>query len=346
MTRNDLEDLLDRYLKGTASAAETERVEAWLNDVGNPEAEWFKLDQHTKDKWLASVFGQIRESIGAHEHTHTQHTGTVLAADTQKSKWVIMHSRKHLWRGVAAAAAVLILFFIIRMEWPVWQSRLHPVQLSALTVPLHQRQQITLADGSKILVNERSELRYPKEFNGNTREVYLSGEAYFDVQHDVSRPFIIHTGKVVTTVLGTAFNIKADRAGNTVVVTVTNGKVSVADGSRLLDIITPNEQISFNLSNDRWSKQAVDAQQAVAWQEDEDLHFEDITLAEAAKKLEQRFHVKIDFSNSRIANCRFTGTALAAEGLDKILKVVCAFNNASYRTKADGSILIDGPGCN
>ena len=62
-------------------------------------------------------------------------------------------------------------------------------------------------------------------------------------------------------------------------------------------------------------------------------------------QLQQRFKVKISFANDKVKNCRFTGSALKEEKLDQILKVICNFNNATYQTKADGSIVIDGPGC-
>ena len=328
MDQNIIEALLDRYLKGETSQEENELIENWLEENNNPHSEWLHFSQSRKDQWLADVFDQIQDSLKANE-----------------PKIVAMPQRRHLWRRIAAVAAVLAIFFTLYLEWPSLQNRLHPVQLTALTVPVNQQKQITLADGSKIWVNAGSQLKYPQQFNGETREVYLSGEAYFDIKHDASKPFIIHTGKIITTVLGTAFDIKEDKISHTIQVTVTRGKVSVANGKKRLGVITPNQQISFNLLDSKFVQTEVDANQAIAWQKSE-LHFEDITFAEAASQLQQRFNVKINFSNDKIKNCRFTGTALRGEKLDKILKVICAFNNATYQTKPDGSIIIDGNGCN
>jgi len=257
---------------------------------------------------------------------------------------IAMPRRNPLWKYIAAAAAVLAIFFTAYLEWPVLQNHLHPVQLTALTVPANQKKQITLADGSQVWVNAGSELKYPKAFDAKTREVYLSGEAYFDIKHDISKPFIIHTGRVITTVLGTAFNIREDKTLHTIVVTVTRGKVSVANGNEPLGIITPNQQISFNIQSNKAVQQAVDATLAIAWQKI-DLRFEDQTFAEVAKQLEQRFNVKIGFGNDRIKNCRFTGASLTGEKLEKVLKTICDFNNATYKIQPDGSIIIDGPGC-
>jgi len=328
MSRVDIEDLLDRYLKGEASPQEIERVEAWLNDNDAPGTQWQQMDKESRDQWLSGLLGEISESIS-----------------TNEPKIIVMQPRKNLWRSIAAVAAILAISFTLYLAWPVLQNSLHPAELTALKVAADQKKQVMLADGSKIWVNSGSELKYPQTFNGKTREVYLEGEAYFDIKHDVSKPFIIHTGKVITTVLGTAFNIKADNLQHTVVVTVTRGKVSVANGDEKLGVITPNQQISFNTVNKQHLQRNVDAKQAIAWQ-DTDIHFDDITFADAALQLQQRFKVKIDFANDKIKNCRFTGTAIEGEKLDKILKVICAFNNATYQTKADGTISIDGPGCN
>jgi len=329
MSRNQIESLLDRYLKGETTTKENELVERWLEENDNSNAEWESLDQVAKDQWISGVFGQIKNTI--------QHGEFKVIALSQK--------KRLLWRSIAAAAAVFVISFSLYLEWPVSQNRLHPVPLTALRVPANQKKEITLADGSQVWVNAGSELKYPLTFNGKVREVYLSGEAYFDIAQDATKPFIIHTGKVITTVLGTAFNIREDKSKNIIEVTVTRGKVSVADGEKLLGVLTPNQQISFNTSKEEAVNGTVDANLVIAWQQT-DLHFENITFAEAAAQLQQRFNAKINFRNDKVKNCRFTGTALKGEKLDKILKVICAFNNATYQTNADGSIIIDGAGCN
>lgn len=324
MSRNSIESLLARYQKGQTSSEENILVENWLEQNGNSNSEWLHLDQNSKDKWLGDVFGKIQDTIAADE-----------------PKIVQLHQRNRLWKRIVAVAAVLTLFLTVYYQAPSLFSR---YELATLSVPANQKKQLTLPDGSIVWINAGSELKYPEQFDGKTREVYLKGEAYFDIKHNASKAFIIHTGKVVTTVLGTAFNIKEDESKQTIVVTVTRGKVKVANGSKELGIITPNQQISVDLINSKAIQTQVDASDAIAWQESE-LHFEDITFAEAATKLEQRFNVKINFSNEKTKECRFTGTALTGKTLESILNVLCAFNNATYQTKDDGSILINGNGC-
>lgn len=328
MNRDHIEDLLDRYLKKETSIEETEIVEKWLTANGNIDPEWQKLDRPNKDQWLSTVFSEIKETI-----------------DTNKPKVLVMKPRKYIWYKVAGVAAVFIISLNFYLGWPLFGEKISQTDLVTIAAPAHQKKQITLADGSKVWLNAGAELKYPSNFKGDSRQVYLSGEAYFDIQHDDTKPFLIHTGKVLTTVLGTAFNIKEDRNSHTVEVTVTRGKVSVADDGKLLHILTPNQQLSVNLTNGIATEKVVDAKAVIKWQ-DTDILFDDITFADAATQLQQQFNVKINFSNEQLKKCRFSGSALSGDNLDKILKVICAFNNATWQTQPDGSIMINGSGCN
>jgi ferric-dicitrate binding protein FerR (iron transport regulator) len=329
MSRHQIAALLDRYLKGETTNEENELVKHWLEENSNTNARWHDLDRSAKDQWLSGIFSEIKNTI--HE---------------TEAKVVLLPQRKPgFWRSIAAVAAVLLISVTLYLEWPSLQNRLYPSKLTTIQAPIDQKSEITLTDGSRVWLNAGSELKYPKIFHGKTREVYLSGEAYFDVRHDAGKPFIIHTGTVLTTVLGTAFNIKEDKNKRTIQVTVTRGKVSVANGNKLLGVITPNQQISFNTLKAEVVQATVNANAVIAWQQS-DLHFEDVSFEDAIIQLEQHFNVKISFSNPNLKNCRFTGTSLNGEELEKILKVMCAFNNANYQIKPDGRIVIDGQGCN
>lgn len=328
MNRSNIEQLLNRYLKKETSVAENFLVEQWLMENGNADPEWQKLDRSSKDQWLSDVFAEVKDSL-----------------NTNKSKAVVMKPRRYIWYKIAGTAAVLMIAFSFYLSGLIFNRGILSSDLTTISVPDHQKKLITLVDGSKVWLNAGSELRYPETFKGKSREIYLSGEAYFDIQRDDDKPFLIHTGKVLTTVLGTAFNIKEDQSNHTIEVTVTRGKVSVADDGKLLGILIPNRQLSVSLLNRKPTEKIVDAKAVVTWL-GSDILFDDITFADAAIQLQQHFHVKIAFSNDQLKNCRFSGTALNQGNLDKILNVICAFNNATWQTNSDGSIIIDGPGCN
>jgi transmembrane sensor len=248
------------------------------------------------------------------------------------------------------AAAVLLLVssgLLIKYKWTSPSSE--PISMAAAgsqiqsTITASDKHQLVkLPDGSTVVLNQNSKLEYPAVF-GDKREVVLTGEGYFDVKHDPEKSFIVHTGKIKTTVLGTAFNIKAYSNEEKVTVTVTRGKVSVQDEKQTLGVITPNQQLVFNKTEEKKVQLNVPALKAIEWQA-KDLFFDDMTMEQAARMLEQRFSVKIAFANNAVKNCRFTGTILKAEKIESVLNMLCSFNSSSYDFHK-GVYMISGTGC-
>jgi ferric-dicitrate binding protein FerR (iron transport regulator) len=201
---------------------------------------------------------------------------------------------------------------------------------------------IHLPDGSVAIVMKGSKLTYPASFDGlKKREVYLEGEAYFDIKHNAGQAFIVHTGKLQTTVLGTAFNVKALKADKFIVVTVTRGKVSVGDKNKVFGTITPNQQIVFNKVQANSQMKQVDAADFACWQ-GQDLLLDDVTMEEASKLLKERFKVEILCADPKLQVNRFTTTFQYNESLDHVLNILCWFNNTTYSYDKENGIVTIG----
>ena len=194
-------------------------------------------------------------------------------------------------------------------------------------------------------MNENSKLELSKNFNSNgKREVYLSGEAYFDIIHDASHPFVVHTGKIFTTVLGTAFNIKASPGNKTVTVTVTRGKVKVGDYKHTYNVIVPDEQVIYDQNLTSPIKKPVKADAIIEWT-NEDIYFDDVSIKDVAKQLQEHFDVSIVFSTEMIKSCKFSATFLKSQSLIQILNVIGEFNQIKYQFKDDKTVVLSGLGC-
>lgn len=263
----------------------------------------------------------------------------------------VIGRRNHLvWLKVAAAVLVL---FGGTLVWRYLSGRSAAPEKAdtteALTLqkdkppPVNKRQTIHLPDGSTAILNADSHLDYPSAFTGRTREIYLSGEAYFDIKHDPSKPFLVHTGKIVTRVLGTAFDIRAYPDDETIKVTVTRGKVQVLKENKSLGLLTANQQISFSKTTEQAIRKTVDSKALVAWKPEE-IAFNDISMLDAAKKIEERFNVQVEFANPLIKNCRVTATFSEDDMLEEMLTVVCGVTKSEY-TIQNNKIIIDGKGC-
>ncbi|MBD1362660.1 FecR domain-containing protein [Mucilaginibacter sp. ZT4R22] len=168
--------------------------------------------------------------------------------------------------------------------------------------PRGQRTRITLQDSSVVYLGADSRLRYPELLNGSTREIFLEGEAFFEVKHDVKHPFIVHTGKVQTQVLGTSFKIEAFK-DQRLTVAVATGKVSVgykdqANALRSLAVLTPGKEVSVNAVN-KAEINTVAIVDIKGWV-DGSLAFTDARLDEIFRELERWYNVKIIIKGDKL----------------------------------------------
>lgn len=205
---------------------------------------------------------------------------------------------------------------------------------------------VVLADGSKVWINANSKLSCAPTFNEERREVVLHGEAYFDIHHDPAKPFVITTGVVKTTVLGTAFNIRAFPTEKAVTVTVKRGKVRVESGDKKQATITANQQVTLDMSSAKaegTQKISVNPDSVSRWTK-QDIILHEIAFGDAQELLEERYAIDIRFDNPELEKCRFTFTFFEHAGLDEVLKAICLVNGASYE-KVGQQVTIYGKGC-
>lgn len=249
-----------------------------------------------------------------------------------------MPSRYGWW---AAAAA---LFIGILAAW-LWRQ---PVTKRVAEKPAQTTSYVrtlTLPDSSTVVLSAGSRLVYPDHFSGDNREVQLTGKAYFDVTSDRDHPFIIYTGKVKTTVLGTAFNISAYPGQNQVIVAVTHGKVRVENEHKVLAELSPDEQLTYSLADASVKYEQVQATKVVTDWTKQDMAFENITFEATVKTLEKRYGAHIHFANPAIGNCLVFSSFDGTETLEKVLKGLARVQNFTYTIKDNNEIVIDGIGC-
>ncbi|HVU95652.1 MAG TPA: FecR domain-containing protein [Puia sp.] len=198
---------------------------------------------------------------------------------------------------------------------------------------------LTLPDGSKILLHKTAKLDFQSGFTASRREVTLHGEAYFDIHKD-TRPFIVHTGAIRTTVLGTAFDIDANNEHD-IVITVTKGKVKVENDKGEFSILHRNERLSVDSS--RLQKMAVNAGETLVWKKSW-LLFNDVTMQEAMDTLARRYHLVVAYSNPAAQSCPVTATFSGGETLGEMINVLTKINNMNFSIDRD-HVLITGDGC-
>ncbi|MEO6521979.1 MAG: FecR family protein [Mucilaginibacter sp.] len=236
--------------------------------------------------------------------------------------------------------ACFFLFCGLAISGYYFISQLNKTQKISYTeyaVQSGHRAQIKFPDGTVVDMNGDSKLRYPSTFTGKTREIYLEGEAYFDVAHDATRPFIVHTATVNTQVLGTAFNISAYK-GEKISVAVERGKVSVVEGNSKLGVLTPDHKLDYDLNTKHVNEYTIDVHDIISWKNG-DLVFKNVTIIEAVSIMNRWYGTKITIGSYHHKNNRFSASFLKKESLQKVLAVLSDLNGFKYTFKSNEVII-------
>lgn len=330
--------LFQQFVNKTASS---EEINEFLSMM--------KRDDYNKEvQDLLDEFWNEPSSITAMSQDNAERIFNRIMANSSDEKPVRQLVTKASWyKAVAAVLIIGLSIFLFKVNAPIPEAKSEKVNnIVSVKSDKPGRRFINLPDGSSVILNENSKIELSKNFNSDgKREVYLYGEAYFDIVHDASHPFIVHTGKIKTTVLGTAFNIKANPGSKLVTVTVTRGKVKVGDNEdNTYNVIVPDEQVVFDQVLSNHVKKPIKAVSVIEWT-NEDLYFDDVSMKDVANQLQDRFDVKIIFSNEQIKDCKFSATFLKTQSLEQILNIIGEFNQINYQFKGIKTVVLDGSGC-
>lgn len=211
-----------------------------------------------------------------------------------------------------------------------------------------------LSDGSTVMLAHGSSLRCKRVFGDDQfREVFLTGEAFFEVAKDPSRPFLVHTDEVVTRVLGTSFRVKASEDNKEVVVSVRTGKVSVyalapgkgeAESQKSGVILLPNQQVTYLREQDSFGKALVAEPEILLPSiKASDFTFENTPIREVFQVLQKAYGVEIIFDEEVMSHC-FITAPLGSESLFEKLRIICRTIGAQYET-IDARVVITSAGC-
>lgn len=184
---------------------------------------------------------------------------------------------------------------------------------------------LQLSDGSRVWLNAASKLKFPVSFSGKKREVELIGEAYFEVQKDSLRPFVVRSGEVSLEVLGTSFSV-ASYHGEPFSAVLVEGSICVT-ASQKECILKPGEKILFE--NGRLSVCSVDVDLHIAWK-DKCFGFENAVLEEVVQMLERWYGVDFLIMDEQVRGLRFTGKLPKYDNLDKVLEILQLTTNIRF----------------
>ena len=333
------DELIRKHLQGNATGPERAQLENWLDrspanrrqfeqsltawqSVPDPAA---GMDFATGSEWQ-----QLAVQLQLDPASPGPEVPAGKSIPFQPGPWLVR---------VAAAVALLVSAWLGVSRWTDRAPRLVAQQTSD-----GAKQQYTLPDGTVVWLNARSRLSYPEAFAGDTREVTLAGEAFFEVKRDPRRPFVIRAGGTLTRVLGTSFNLRVDSASNQVALTVVSGKVGFAPVSRPARqlLLTAGMRGNYLPAADSVYGEPQRGPNALAWRSNK-LVFNDTPLHEMLTVLQKQYNVPIQVSHPGLLDCLFTGT-FEGTPLAEVLDAVALALDFRYVYR-DGKYLLTGKGC-
>ena len=196
-------------------------------------------------------------------------------------------------------------------------------EYNMIRTPLGGEYSLTLADGTKVWLNAMSELRYPVAFGEGVREVELKGEAYFEVEKNEGKPFIVKTDEFNVRVLGTSFNISAYLDSPLAHTTLCSGHVRINDRTnpgKEVDIL-PGEQLLFHRDNREISVREVDTDVFVSWREGF-FQFDNNTVEEVFTILQRWYNIQVFYANVEVRQELFTGKLPRFDNLQIIIDLI------------------------
>lgn len=301
--------LIEKYLSGQCSEEEKAAIEQWYDAFEQAQPEFFNGDaQKIKDSAERSLKA-IQEKLPD------------LPARTRRRRII----RISAW---AAAACVLVCCSLL-VRFYVKQPQA-PDKYTVLSTGIGEVKHWKLPDGSSVWLNAGSSIRFPAAFNERQREIYLEGEAFFDVAQEANKPFIIHSGKLDTRVLGTAFAISAYPDASLNTITVLQGEVQVSDAAHVLGNLVANKKMEYRNDAGKSSIAGVDAAKDVAWKEQQ-LVFTDLPMSDISIHLQRWYGYRFYFKNQQLKNVRFTASFANTISLQDLLKLMQEVSHVEYQ---------------
>lgn len=290
-------DILYKFFEGKASPKEQRLIGQWL-DESEKHKEVLVRERMVFDAMIVSGGITDRQSVQSRK---------------KRTRVIFME--------LLRVAAVILVMFLVGGY--IYVRKMEEIRLAnnIVTVPVGQRVNLQLPDGTSVWLNASSEIIYPAYFSGSTREIHLNGEAYFEVEHNASKPFIVHTETFDIKVLGTKFNVEAYKGMEGFTTALMEGSVEVTDRKNKDKSVRlyPAQKVAFR--NGELCKSPIDNYDVYRWREGL-ICFKETRFADLMRQLEKNYGVRILINNEAVKEKVFSGKFRTTDGIDNALRLL------------------------
>ena len=327
-------DLISRYLSGEANTDDIIDLERWKAASEENRRTFDQYRRIWETTGRLTIFTDVDIAID-HEWD------TILSSTVEDTVSAVPKFSLRLMPLFLRIAAVTIIALLLAYSAVFIYRTFSYEKISAST----GKATIDLPDGSHVTLNRGAVLEFPRKFDKGRRNVRLDGEAFFDVQRDISRPFTVQSGNFVLQVLGTSFNVEASRMKDIVEVIVARGEVEVYPRNRehLRQIISPGQKAFYSREKKEIYKISNSDPNYEAWKTGI-MHFQDVMLQSVAASLEDVYGKRVVFANENLKKCRIT-VNFENEPLENVEKKLEEMLHIQITEKEEGTLEFSGQGC-
>lgn len=328
-------ELLVKFLNNQCTAEELGVVISWLQTEAHKEpGKSLGISVKPSDDTAKEEIDpeRLRSILDKIHHT-------INIEDQKQSLRLKTGTLKLVLTWLTRAAAVLLLPVLALLYYTLSESRRDqglylsnaPDSLE-IVAPIGSRTVFDLADGTKIHLNYGSSLKYPQRFTGNTREVVLKGEGFFEVAADARKPFIVRTGSLNIKALGTRFNVQAYPGDAFIATTLVEGKVvierPVGNETKQVGEMVPSQHLNYQINSQKFSSFKGNVGRYIAWK-DGKLVFHNESVTEVARRLSRMFNLEIEVAEE-VRDFTYTVT-FVDEPLTQILDLMAIATPVTYK---------------
>lgn len=321
------EDIIIRYLENRCSEEDFVLINEWMKESDENANELFRMEE-------IYHLGKFPADTGELVAKAERRLGKRL--DQEKQQRQKAFRLRNTWRYAAALVAVVAM----AAGFTYYLSQGEKEELVVASATHGQVREMLLPDGTKVWLNQSSQLKYPRVFGGKERQVYLEGEAYFEVARNHERPFTVASSAMDVRVLGTSFNIKCRPGTGFAETTLIEGEVEVKEKMDKGKItLLPGQKAVLNRVTGRMQVKQVDAKMEIVWHNDL-IPFEKSSIFRIAAVLERFYGVKIILSPDVDSTATYSGVLKKKDSIESVLNSLRNSIPFNYKKVDDNNIFI------
>lgn len=299
------EEIMMKFITNSCSDEELRMVQQWMDESEDNARQVFEMER------IAMLAENLKTDKHQHDRVWNSINDKILEDKLRNNR--LRRIRILRWSAAAAVFIGILIgsIFILR------QPKVEMIELTADNGTMT----ITLPDSTKVWLNRYASITYPKTFADDRRTVSISGEVYFEVTHDTSRPFTVDGKWLNVTVLGTKFNFNSSEDKENTV-SLLEGKIEVTPGKNKDGVVlSPGQKVQFNPQNGRMSISQVNTALDAVWH-NRLIRFHNATIAEIAADLEELYSVEITIRNSVDNSRTYSGSTVYYQSVDSTLEAL------------------------